>query len=123
MERRVFGRTGLEVSRLTFGCGAVGGLMTKGDPADQDRAIAWARDNGINFFDTAASYGNGASEENLGRALGGIEKIHIYIIVGYTDLVEQSLCLLAPNTGTQSIEHYVSSLLALYVFDFHALSR
>jgi len=71
METRSFGNTGLEVSRLTFGCGAVGGLMTKGEAADQDRAIAWARDNGINFFDTAASYGNGVSETNLGRALNG----------------------------------------------------
>ncbi|MDP6872819.1 MAG: aldo/keto reductase [Alphaproteobacteria bacterium] len=71
MEKRSFGNTGLDVSRLTFGCGAVGGLMTKGDAADQDRAIAWARDNGINFFDTAASYGNGVSETNLGRALNG----------------------------------------------------
>lgn len=71
METARFGRTDLQVSRLTFGCGAVGGLMTKGDAADQDRAVAWARDNGINFFDTAASYGNGASETNLGRALAG----------------------------------------------------
>lgn len=71
MERKTFGRTGLGVSRLTFGCGAVGGLMTKGRAQDQDRAVAWARDNGINFFDTAASYGDGASEINLGRALGG----------------------------------------------------
>lgn len=71
MERKIFGRTGLEVSRLTFGCGAVGGLMTKGRAEDQDRAVAWARDNGINFFDTAASYGDGASETNLGRALAG----------------------------------------------------
>lgn len=71
MEMRTFGRTGLQVSRLTFGCGAVGGLMTKGSAADQDRAVAWARDHGINFFDTAASYGNGASETNLGRALDG----------------------------------------------------
>jgi L-galactose dehydrogenase/L-glyceraldehyde 3-phosphate reductase len=71
METRTFGRTGLEVSRLTFGCGAVGGLMTKGAANDQDRAVAWARDQGINFFDTAASYGNGASETNLGRALAG----------------------------------------------------
>ena len=71
MEKRNFGNTGLAVSRLTFGCGAVGGLMTKGDSGDQDRAIAWARDHGINFFDTAASYGNGISEENLGRALNG----------------------------------------------------
>ena len=64
MEKRSFGSTGLEVSRLTFGCGAVGGLMTKGDAADQDRAVAWARDHGINFFDTAASYGDGISETN-----------------------------------------------------------
>ncbi len=71
MERRNFGNTNLNVSRLTFGCGAVGGLMTKGSAADQDRAIGWARDNGINFFDTAASYGDGVSEENLGRALNG----------------------------------------------------
>ncbi|MEM9027560.1 MAG: aldo/keto reductase [Pseudomonadota bacterium] len=70
METRQFGRSGLDVSALTFGCGAVGGLMTKGDAADQDRAVAWARDNGINHFDTAPLYGNGASEENLGRALG-----------------------------------------------------
>jgi len=70
MEKYKLGRTGLDVSRLTFGCGAVGGLMTKGDAADQDRAVAWARDNGINHFDTAPLYGNGASEKNLNRALG-----------------------------------------------------
>ncbi|MEZ5931706.1 MAG: aldo/keto reductase [Alphaproteobacteria bacterium] len=70
MKTRQLGRTGLNVSLLTFGCGAVGGLMTKGDPGDQDRAVAWARDHGINHFDTAPLYGNGASETNLGRALG-----------------------------------------------------
>ena len=70
MEKKQFGRTGLELSMLTFGCGAVGGLMTKGSAADQDNAVAWARDNGINHFDTAPSYGNTTSETNLGRALG-----------------------------------------------------
>jgi len=74
MEKNSFGNTGLEVSKLTLGCGAVGGLMTKGDSTDQDRAIAWAIDNGINFFDTAASYGDGVSEKNLGRALTGKTK-------------------------------------------------
>lgn len=70
MEKKRFGRTDLDLSLLTFGCGAVGGLMTAGSAADQDRAVAWARDNGINHFDTAPSYGNTASEKNLGRALG-----------------------------------------------------
>ena len=68
METRLFGRTGLEILALTFGCGAVGGLMTAGDATDQDRAVAWARDNGINHFDTAPMYGNKVSETNLGRA-------------------------------------------------------
>ncbi len=69
METRKLGRTGLEVSLLTFGCGAVGGLMPKGDPADQHEAVSRALDLGINFFDTAPLYGNGTSETNLGRIL------------------------------------------------------
>lgn len=67
MQKRKLGRTGLDVSLLTFGCGAVGGLMTKGDPADQMRAVVRALEIGINFFDTAPLYGNGASETNVGR--------------------------------------------------------
>ncbi len=67
MQKRKLGRTGLDVSLLTFGCGAVGGLMTKGDPADQMRAVTRALEIGINFFDTAPLYGNGASETNVGR--------------------------------------------------------
>jgi aryl-alcohol dehydrogenase-like predicted oxidoreductase len=69
MEKRKFGRSGLDVSVLTFGCGAVGGLMTRGAPDDQERAVARAIEAGVNHFDTAVAYGNGASEENLGRVL------------------------------------------------------
>ena len=69
MERRRFGRTGLSIGVLGFGAGAVGGLMTKGRPADQERAIARAVELGINYIDTAALYGNGESERTLGRVL------------------------------------------------------
>jgi len=69
MQRRRLGRTGLEVSILGYGAGAVGGLFTRGNAADQDRAIARALDAGITYFDTAARYGDGESERNLGRAL------------------------------------------------------
>ncbi len=69
MEMRTYGRTGMQVSVLGFGCGAVGGLMVRGDPADQQRAIARALDAGVNYFDTAVAYGNGESEKNLGRIL------------------------------------------------------
>src|ERR1700731_4192405 len=68
MEKRVFGRTGMELSVLGFGCGAVGGLMVRGDPADQERTVARAIGAGINYFDTAVQYGGGQSETNFGRA-------------------------------------------------------
>jgi aryl-alcohol dehydrogenase-like predicted oxidoreductase len=71
MQRRRFGRTGLELSVLGYGAGAVGGLMTKGDPADQERALARAMDLGINYIDTASIYGNGESEKTLGRIFKG----------------------------------------------------
>jgi len=73
MEKRKLGRTGLSVSVLTFGCGAVGGLMTRGAPADQERAVARAIEAGVNHFDTAPLYGDGASEENLGRVLAALK--------------------------------------------------
>ena len=73
MEQRQLGRTGLEVSVLSFGCGAVGGLMTRGEPRDQERAVARALELGINYFDTAALYGNGSSETNLGRVLAKLK--------------------------------------------------
>jgi aryl-alcohol dehydrogenase-like predicted oxidoreductase len=69
MEMRIFGRTGLRLSVLGFGCGAVGGLMVRGDPMDQERTIARAMGAGVNYFDTAVQYGNGESEKNLGRIL------------------------------------------------------
>ena len=73
MQRRKLGRTGLEISILGFGAGAVGGLMTKGAAADQERAIARAVDQGVNYIDTASIYGNGESERNLGRVLKALK--------------------------------------------------
>jgi len=69
MQMRTFGRTGMQLSALGFGCGAVGGLMVRGDARDQERAIARALAAGVNYFDTAVQYGNGESEKNLGRIL------------------------------------------------------
>ena len=69
IQKRPFGPNGTPVSLLGFGCGAVGGLMVRGTPADQERAVARALDVGINYFDTAVQYGDGASETNLGAAL------------------------------------------------------
>jgi aryl-alcohol dehydrogenase-like predicted oxidoreductase len=76
MEYRVFGRTGMKVSVLGLGCGGFGGvgsapeLFGKGE----DKATAFALmdrawDAGINYFDTADSYGGGVSETIIGAWL------------------------------------------------------
>jgi L-galactose dehydrogenase/L-glyceraldehyde 3-phosphate reductase len=79
MELRVFGRTGMQLSVLGFGCGAVGGLMVRGDPADQERTIARAIAAGVNYFDTAVLYGDGQSEKNLGRVLQKLKPANVAV--------------------------------------------
>ena len=79
MEMRIFGRSGLQLSMLGFGCGAVGGLMVRGDPADQERTIARAIEAGVNYFDTAVQYGNGESEKNLGRVLQTLKPANVVV--------------------------------------------
>lgn len=73
MQLRNFGRTGMQLSILGFGCGAVGGFMVRGDPAEQERTVAHALEAGVNYFDTAVQYGDGESEKNLGRVLQNLK--------------------------------------------------
>jgi len=79
MEMRTFGRTGMQLSVLGFGCGAVGGLMVRGDPLDQERTVARALAAGVNYFDTAVQYGNGESEKNLGRVLQKLKPANVVV--------------------------------------------
>ena len=69
MDYRFLGSTGLQVSEIGFGCGNVGGLMIRGEHSEQVKAAARAMELGINYFDTAPSYGDGESEVNLGQVL------------------------------------------------------
>jgi aryl-alcohol dehydrogenase-like predicted oxidoreductase len=73
VEYRRLGRTSLELSRIGLGCGNFGGigsapeLFGRGETKEEAFAImdrAWAA--GINFFDTAGSYGGGRSESWIG---------------------------------------------------------
>jgi len=71
VEHRPFGRTGLEVSAVGYGCWEIGGGYGAIEEAEFVRAVGRALDLGINCFDTAEGYGMGASEVALGQALGG----------------------------------------------------
>lgn len=69
MKHRTFGRTGIKVSEVIFGAGAVGGILVHKDDATKREAIRRAMAGGINWVDTAAAYGKGKSEEALGWLL------------------------------------------------------
>jgi len=71
MEYQKLGSTDLTVSRIGFGCWAMGGYgWGKIDDKESIAAVHKALDLGINFFDTADVYGFGRSEEVLSKALG-----------------------------------------------------
>ncbi len=72
MKERGFGKTGLRISEIGFGGWAIGG-NAYGSVCDKDslEALAAAWDSGINFFDTADTYGEGRSEMLVGRFLKG----------------------------------------------------
>ena len=75
MKYRPFGRTGLEVSEIVFGGGFVGGLLIHQDDDTKRAAIGRALEAGINWIDTAPSYGQGKSEEALGWLLAEVAEV------------------------------------------------
>ncbi len=69
IHRRPFGRTGWDVSEVSFGAWQLGGQW---GPVDDDRSahmLLEAFEQGIDFVETAEMYGSGHSEEVVGRAL------------------------------------------------------
>lgn len=80
MQYRVLGRTGIRISALSFGAGPVSTLMVGDDAQRQLAVIEHALQRGVNWFDTAATYGNGQSEQNLGPVLeetGAAARVHV----------------------------------------------
>ncbi|MFZ1920293.1 MAG: aldo/keto reductase [Xanthobacteraceae bacterium] len=117
MEMRAYGRTGMTLSVLGFGCGAVGGLMVRGDPSDQERAIARALDVGVNYFDTAVQYGNGESEKNLGRILQSLKPANA--VVGTKVRLPGTGFGRIADTVTKSLEDSLTRLRRDRVDIFH----
>jgi len=73
MQKRILGRSGLEVSALGFGC--MGLSHGFGPPMDKNEAIKVIRaafDGGVTFFDTAEAYGPFTNEEVVGEALAPV---------------------------------------------------
>jgi aryl-alcohol dehydrogenase-like predicted oxidoreductase len=120
MEYRPFGRTGLDVSAVGFGCWEIGGGYGDIEETEFVRAIGRALDLGINCFDTAEGYGMGASERALGAALGRRRDEAIIVTkfgMGYRDKpnlrdssaerVRASIDKSLKNLGTDYVDVYL----------------
>lgn len=79
MNTRPLGRTGLQVSSLSFGASSLGGVFHAVEEADAIRAVHAALDHGINYFDVAPAYGGTRSETVLGKALRGIPRDRYFL--------------------------------------------
>ena len=79
MNTRPLGRTGLQVSTLSFGASSLGGVFHPVDETDAIRAVHTALDLGINYFDVAPAYGGTRSETVLGKALRGIPRDRYFL--------------------------------------------
>jgi aryl-alcohol dehydrogenase-like predicted oxidoreductase len=66
MKYRMLGKTGYEVSQISFGAWAIGGTWGEVDDKQSVAALEEAVEQGVNFFDTADVYGDGRSERLVG---------------------------------------------------------
>jgi len=104
MQYRTLGRTGLRVSEIGFGGAQVGiaNYIERWDPKGYQEqqsiinALNRALDLGLNYIDTAPSYGNGLSEQVLGRVIGR----------------RREECIVATKTGARDPQGIVASVEA-----------
>ncbi|MEV8218423.1 aldo/keto reductase [Microbacterium sp. NPDC077391] len=79
VHRRPFGRTGWNISEVSFGAWQLGGQWGRVDDDASVRTLLDAYEHGINFVDTAEMYGSGHSEEVVGRSLREWSGERIYV--------------------------------------------
>jgi len=79
MELRPLGRTGLNLSRLSFGASSLGQEFRQVDLQEALKSVRTALDLGMNFIDTSPFYGRGMSECLLGVALRDVPRDRYYL--------------------------------------------
>ncbi|HIN29443.1 TPA: aldo/keto reductase [Candidatus Poribacteria bacterium] len=79
MQYRTLGKTGLEVSVISFGAAPLGSEYRNIDESEGISAVHTALDLGVNFIDTSPYYGRAKSEIVLGKALRTINRDQYYL--------------------------------------------
>jgi len=115
MEYTKIGKTDIEVSKIAFGCWAIGAGKEWGESLEDriySETIMTAVEGGINFFDTATGYGGGHSEQLLGKTIKGLrEKVVISSKVSATALTKEK--------ARKSVELSLSRLDTDYIDIYH----
>ena len=108
IKTRTLGKTGLNVSELGLGSAFMAGQGQEG----VDRCLDYAVDHGVNYFDTAANYGDGRDETMLGAALKGKrDKVILATKVGFTN--RERYRLEGHRSADQLMEQFEGSLKRL----------
>ena len=79
LQYRPLGRTGMNISSLSFGASSLGGVFREVDETEGIAAVHAAMDLGINYFDVAPAYGGTRAETVLGRAIRGVPRDRFYL--------------------------------------------
>ncbi|MBN9654422.1 aldo/keto reductase [Halobacillus sp. GSS1] len=115
MRKRDLGNTGIQVSDVGFGAWQLGNEKDWGEMTDKKalQLVREAMDYGCNFFDTAPNYGDGKSEEILGKALKGKrDQVVISSKCGHHPFGEQDF---EPDRLMQSVEESLRRLNTDYL--------
>ena len=108
MKTRILGKTGLKISELGLGSAFMAGQ----GQAAVNRCVDYAVDHGVNYFDTAANYGDGRDETMLGAALKEKrDKVILATKVGFTN--REHYRLEEHRSVDQLMEQFESSLKRL----------
>ncbi|MFL5754789.1 MAG: aldo/keto reductase [Chloroflexota bacterium] len=120
------GRTGLEVTRLSFGGASIGGLYTPVADAEAEAVIEHAWQSGVRYFDVAPLYGYGRAEVRLGAALAGRPRDSFVVSTKVGRLVRDAASLppdadVDPQAlGEQRDAYYMGAGDRRIVFDYSA---
>lgn len=79
MPHNTLGKTGLKVSKLSFGASSLGNVFRSTNESESIEVVREALRQGINYIDVAPWYGHGLAEKVLGKALDGIPRTAYYI--------------------------------------------
>ncbi len=119
---RTLGKTGLHVSIVGFGASPLGQEFGTIDPAEGARAVHYALERGINYFDVAPYYGRTLAETRLGEALAGHrDKVILATKVGRYDKGLETGFDFSAGRIARSVEESLTRLKTDYldVFQVH----